>query len=497
MHSMQPFSHAALFRLTAGLIGLQFCWAIQVGYVTKVLLQLGLAQRFVSYAWLAGPIAGILVQPTVGVLSDRCTSRFGRRRPFLFVGSAVTVVCLLLFAFARPIGIALGDSPPDTVGAVSSRGLFIAVFSFWSLDFAINAAQGPLRTLLSDVVPPQQHKLGNSFFALATGVGNFSGSLLGSLPLSRYLPFFSEDVQILYSIAVFVLIATMGCTLLSVEETPLRAADAYARIDEKDDAGSESSNASSPSYSSVDNDNADTSGSMNRLSFLEAAYIAPYPFFRVFLVQCFTWFSWFTMFVFATSWVGAEVFNGQYDAQKGSPERLLYDAGVREGNLGLSLQSVVTIMFSLALPGIMSRTSMQTVYFASHILLGVTLSSTLFLHEKWQGVIAVLLFAVTGFSWAVTMAVPWSVMSEAVSKAAPGRAGIYFTMFNLSQCLPEIVVSLVSEEIERVTGSQAAVLFIGGIASFIGGVLILLLGIGRKEETANCERTLLGEMQVA
>lgn len=453
-----------IFALTSGLIGLQFCWAVQVGYVTKSLLELGLPERFVSYAWLAGPIAGVIVQPIVGVLSDRCTSSYGRRRPYLVLGTISAALCLLLFAYAEQIGQYLGDPSPSSDEHISQRprAMSIAVLAFWMLDFAINAAQGPLRALMADVLPPKQHKLGNSYFALATGLGNCSGSLLGSVPLANWLTIFPDDLQALYFVAAVVLMTCMGVTVFSVKEVPL-GGEGYEQLAQAENG-----------YGGVERVNATT----EQVDFFKAATVAPHPFWETFLVQCFTWFGWFTMFVYATSWVGKDVFKGSFDAAKGTEERELYDAGVRMGNLGIGLQSVLTIISSLILPKLLERWSMGIVFFVSHLLLGSALTLALFLHDKSDAWIATAMLASTGFSWAITMTVPWSLMSEAVAQKAPERAGIYSTMFNLSQCFPEIVVSLVAEEVIRVTGSQAAVLGLGGMMVYIGGALIVLLRLG-------------------
>lgn len=417
-----------------------------MGYVTKSLLELGLSARFVSYAWLAGPIAGVLVQPTVGVLSDRCTARLGRRRPFLIAGTVVTVLSLLIFAYAREIGEALGDLHGVPV---KTRALFVAIVSFWTLDFAINAAQGPLRALLADVLPVEQHAIGNAYFAFATGLGNCLGSLLGSVSLSTYLLVFPHDLAALYTIAVLFLVLTMAVTVVGIKEIPLE-------------------------YSPLRNEQ-----NQQSWSFFKDALVAPSPFFEAFTTQCFSWFGWFTLFVFGTSWVGSEVYNGSFSAAEGTILRKRYDEGVRMGNLGIGLQSVITILCALSLPALMRRTSRQAVYFTASILLACALSATLLLHHRWQAWIAVALFTSTGFAWAVTMTVPWSLMSEAVARAAPEKAGVYFTMFNLSQCLPEIVVSLVAEEVERLLKSQAAVLGLGGASVFLAAVLIIVLRVGK------------------
>lgn len=463
-----PLPRSRILALTSGLVGIQFCWAVQVGYVTKALLELGLPARYVSYAWLAGPIAGVFVQPIVGILSDRCNSRLGRRRPFLIFGSLIAALCILFFAYAAQIGVLLGDSKAEEVDefVTKPRALLVAILAFWALDFAINAAQGPLRALLADVMPTSQHKTGNAYFALATGLGNCFGSLMGSVPLSKWWPIFPDDLQALYTFAALMLLGFMTVTVVFVKEKPLER-DGYELLE--------------GGYGGV----APSQGIEERggMGFFKAATVAPYPFFETFLVQCFSWFGWFTMFVFATSWVGKEVYNGQFDAPKGSKLRELYDAGVRAGNLGIGLQSVLTIVFSLLLPAILERFSMGIVYFVSHLLMGTALCSALLLHHQEQAWIATTLLASTGFSWAVTMTIPWSLMSEAVSKKAPERAGIYFTMFNLSQCFPEIVVSLIAEEVERVTQSQAAVLGLGGMVVYVGGALIVLMRLGmRKSE---------------
>lgn len=437
------------------MIGIQFSWAVQIGYVTKSLLELGLPQTQVSYAWLAGPIAGILVQPLVGLLSDRCTLSLGRRRPFLLLGSIIASFCLLLFAFAAQLGRYLGDPPTGP----QTNALTIAIFAFWALDFAINAAQGPLRALVADVVPPAQHKAANSYFALATGVGNCFGSLFGSVPLSKWLPVFPSDLHALYVIAVVVLLSTTLVTALSVRETPLHAGHARA-----------------PSYDTMEEGAAPAA--QRRVGFFEAGRAAPYPFWTTFLVQCFTWFAWFSMFVFATSWVGAEVFNGSFTAAAGTHDRELYDAGVRLGNLGIALQAVVTIFVSLLLPTLLQRFSVLRVFSISHVILGSALVATVALHQRWQGAIAVLLLAMTGFSWAVTMTVPWSLMSESVATEKPSLAGVYFTMFNLSQCVPEILVSLISGVVVHVTGRQSAMLAIGGAVALAGAGIVLRTGLG-------------------
>lgn len=410
-----------LTPIAIGLSGLQLCWSIQIGYVTKTMLQLGLLPKYTGIVWLAGPIAGILVQPIVGSMSDACTSPLGRRRPFIVGGTLLTCLCLFIFAYAPSLGALLHISP-----------LAVAIAAFWALDFAINGAQAPLRALMADRAPIEQQTLGNSYLAFATGVGNVAGAGLGSLPLARYLPFFASDGQALYVIAIFFLLACVACLCYFVEETPLALSSSagYSSVGREDSASLgmslSSTSAATTASSALDYDRRgeEEEGEDDR-GIIALFFAAPHPFLDVFAVQLCTWAAYFTLFIYATSYVGAEVFQGVSNAAPGTLERDLYDEGVRLGNFALALQALVSMAVSLVVPILVEKFSAQTVMFAAHIMLGAVLSSTLFLHSYGVRYIVVIGFALIGFPWAVTMAVPWGMASAAVLNEVPKKSGQY------------------------------------------------------------------------
>ncbi|KAD7479138.1 hypothetical protein E3N88_02274 [Mikania micrantha] len=63
--------------------GVQFEWALQLSLLTPYVQLIGVPHTCSSFIWLCGPISGMIVQPLVGYYSNSCTSRFGRRRPFI------------------------------------------------------------------------------------------------------------------------------------------------------------------------------------------------------------------------------------------------------------------------------------------------------------------------------------------------------------------------------------------------------------------------------
>lgn len=135
-----------LLRVASVAGGIQFGWALQLSLLTPYVQQLGIPHAWASIIWLCGPLSGLLVQPLVGHLSDRCTSRFGRRRPFILGGALSIIVSVLIIGHAADIGWWFGDTPKHRPWAV---GVF--VFGFWILDVANNVTQGPCRALLGDL----------------------------------------------------------------------------------------------------------------------------------------------------------------------------------------------------------------------------------------------------------------------------------------------------------------------------------------------------------
>lgn len=118
--------------------GVQFGWALQLSLLTPYVQLLGIPHRFASFIWLCGPISGMIVQPVVGYYSDNCSSRFGRRRPFIAAGAALVTIAVFLIGFAADLGHASGD--PLGKGS-KPRAIAVFVVGFWILDVANNMLQ--------------------------------------------------------------------------------------------------------------------------------------------------------------------------------------------------------------------------------------------------------------------------------------------------------------------------------------------------------------------
>jgi MFS family permease len=110
---------------------------------------------------LVGTLIAIVVQPTVGTISDYTRSRWGRRKPFIVIGSILDVVFLF------------GIASSNTV-------LAIAAFMIL-LQFSSNFAQGPFQGYVPDLVPAPQVGLASSLVGLFSVLGNVTGFAIAAL----------------------------------------------------------------------------------------------------------------------------------------------------------------------------------------------------------------------------------------------------------------------------------------------------------------------------
>lgn len=91
-------SRFELIRLSAVVCGIEFCYAAETAFVSPILLQIGLPVMFMTWAWCLPPLIGFFLVPILGSLSDKCHTRFGRRRPFILLYSIGILLGLLLVA---------------------------------------------------------------------------------------------------------------------------------------------------------------------------------------------------------------------------------------------------------------------------------------------------------------------------------------------------------------------------------------------------------------
>ncbi len=416
----------------------QLAWGVQIGRVSPHLREMGLSDRLIGLSWLAGPLSGIIVQPIVGVFSDRCRSSLGRRRPFMIVGTLLVVASLLLFAFSGDLATAFGD-PISPNGAGSKTGLVIALLAFWILDFCINMLQSPTRALIADIVPPEQVAQGNSYFAFANGFGKTVAYVIGAL---------AEDVRTVYGVAaIFMLVFALIPSLLIRSDRP-----------------------AAPEHEDPNRPRRGFFGTVGR-TFSEvgvALRSMPSEFKPVFVVQFFLFVSFMLTFIYVSIYFG-QLNKGNANAPLSSPERLRFQEGVLLANKALVIMSVLSMVIAPFVPLLARKIGTRLYWGGSNLIVGIALICLIFEPSK---PVAVAIVASVGLSLSNAMSIPWSITALALTDGLENQRGLFFAVFNLAQAVPGLFSSFLGSLVVHVTnGNLTAPLVLAGIASVLAGVV--------------------------
>ena len=142
-----------------------------------------------------GLILAMLVQPIAGARSDQFRSRWGKRKPFIALGTLLDVFALIGIAYSK-----------------SLVGIFVG---YIALQVSSNIAHGPMQGLIPDQVPDRQK-------GLASGIKNFMdvfGLITASLLAGRLLTSPDADPTPLFLVVIVFLIVTALITVLTTKET--------------------------------------------------------------------------------------------------------------------------------------------------------------------------------------------------------------------------------------------------------------------------------------
>lgn len=505
--------------------GVQFGWALQLSLLTPYVQTLGIGHAFSSFIWLCGPITGLVVQPCVGIWSDKCTSKYGRRRPFILAGSLMISVAVIIIGFSADIGYLLGDTKEhcSTFKGTRARAAFVFVLGFWMLDLANNTVQGPARALLADLSGPDERNAANAIFATWMAIGNILGFSSGaSGNWHRWFPFLTTracceacgNLKAAFLVAVVFLAFCTLVTLYFAKEVPLNAnasqhlSDSAPLLDDPqgisiDFSKSNPNGNSSPAYTmngeSIDNkrmnhqeprneekgqDFNDAPGAV-MVKLLTSLRHLPHAMHSVLIVTTLTWLSWFPFFLFDTDWMGREVYHG--DPTGDATEVAAYDQGVREGAFGLLLNSVVLLVGSFLIEPMCRKMGTRLVWAVSDFIVFACMASTAMislvsLRSYSQGVqhmigssstkiAALVVFAILGFPLAITYSVPYSV-TAAVTADSGGGQGLAIGVLNLAIVIPQMIVSLGAGPWDALFGGGNVPAFVlAAVAALAAGII--------------------------
>uniref|UniRef100_A0A8C3U8M8 Proton-associated sugar transporter A n=1 Tax=Catharus ustulatus TaxID=91951 RepID=A0A8C3U8M8_CATUS len=451
------------------LFGLEFSYAMETAYVTPVLLQMGLPDQLYGMVWFISPILGFLLQPLLGAWSDRCTSRFGRRRPFILV-LAVALLGLSLMLNGKDIGSALSDTENN-----HKWGIILTICGVVLMDFSADSADNPSHAYMMDVCSPVDQDRGLNIHALLAGLGGGFGYVVGGIHWDKtsFGKAVGGQLRVIYVFTSVVLTIATVLTLVSIPERPLKSSNRKKKVMKSP------SLPLPPSPPFFFEDSVNENSASHNSAQLHASFTSPvspmspltpkYGSFISYFLLLAGWLSFEGMLLFYTDFMGEVVFQGNPKAPHNSDEYQKYNTGVTMGCWGMCIYAFSAAFYS-ALPFPLTR----TLYFVAYLAFGLgtglaTLSRNVY--------VLLSLCATYGILFATLCTLPYSLLCdyyqsrEFVGSQAEGTRrgmGVDISLLSCQYFLAQILVAVAMGPLTAAVGSASSAMYFSSLVSFLG-----------------------------
>jgi maltose/moltooligosaccharide transporter len=413
-------------EMNLGFFGLQFSFGLQQANMGPVYSFLGANEATMPLLWLAGPVTGLIVQPIIGALSDRTTSRLGRRTPYFLVGAMLCSLGLLAMPY--------------------SPTLWVAASLLWILDAANNVTMEPYRAYVSDRLDESQRTAGfltqSAFTGLAQTLSYLAPSLLvwggisADLVDANGIP---EITRIAFLIGAALSISTILWSVFRVRELPLDPAERERMRGEK------------------------LSASAALTDFVGAVRDMPQAMRQLALAMLFQWFAMFAYWQYIVFAIGRSLFD---TADASTPA--FRQATLVTGQAG-AMYNFVAFLAAFAMVPIARRYGAKPVHACAILLAGAAMMA-LPLIQHPTGLILPMIGI--GIGWASLMGNPYVMLAGAIP---PERTGVYMGIFNMFIVVPMMIETLVMPLVYRplLGGDPRHVLVLSGLLMLCAAIATL------------------------
>jgi len=433
-----------IWNISFGFLGIQIGYSLQSSQTSRILSALGADPHHLPLFWLAAPIAGLIVQPIIGMSSDRTWTRFGRRIPFILGGAIVSAIAMF---FMPNSGFVAHIMPPVFFGA--SMLLF--------MDCAFNVSMQPFRSLVGDMVNDKQRNLGYSTQSFLTNVGAVVGSFLpfiltyigiSNIPAEGEMV--APSVIWAFYFGGAALLATVLWTSFRVKEYPPKEYAEYNNITEED--------------------------TKEKSSFIDILKSTPTTMLQLGVVQFFSWFALFILWVYGIGGIAENVWHTT------DPLSAEYnEAGNWNGVLS-GIYSIFAVVFSIVMTKLADKLGRKKVYSFALLMGALGLSSMYIFDDKYMLIISML---GVGIAWAGILAMPYAILSAALPAK---RMGVYMGIFNATITIPQIAAGLCGGLLFKYLAGESsiAMLVIAGISMLFAAISVAFV----KEDHINKDEIL-------
>lgn len=431
--------------MSFGFLGIQFGFALQGGFMSRIFQTLGADKEAIPLLWIAAPLTGLLVQPIIGYLSDRTWHpTLGRRKPYFLIGAILSSI-VLFFVPHSPV-------------------LWMAVGFLWILDASINISMEPFRALVADKLPESQRSYGFVVQTLIIGIGTWIASNLpwmvsqlgvSNSAASGVVPM---SVKVAFAIGAFVFLTSVLFTIFTTSEYPPEDMEAF----EKEKA----------QKSRFVKDIIENIGKM------------PLTMKQLGVIQFFSWFAFFTMWSMANPALTEHVFNTPV------PSEVNYDMLTTAGLQAFDIANTAFQESSNSVGSAMGVYGLASMAFA---LLLTFYTSKKTINRKYVHMISLILggfgflamffatpeslkycFVLIGFAWGSILSMPYAMLSSAVD---PTKMGMFMGIFNMFIVIPQIIAALGGiNYLSNLLGSESInAMLVAGVSLIVAGLCNFLI----------------------
>lgn len=404
----------AILAMPATAMGFALC--VQISALSWILsTKYHLEIDEIGLIWASGPLAGLVMQLLVGLVSDNAWFWGGRRRPFILIGG--TIAALMLICLPNL------DVIQKLFGSESLIPIALAVAT--TLDLAINLGFNPTRSLITDVTPD-----GKARTKGYTWMQTVSGTLgVGAYFLGAYF----GNYTLIYA-GVFIVLAFSIIPVFFIEEPRQLQADT-------------------------------TNAEINALDIQAHTQKAEVnELIKIYLANAFSWIGVQTMFVFMFAYASQMLFNTNdssslTDAQNKQTGQIINYSF-------LILNAVGAILPALVLEPLTKKFGRITVQSTCILIMSIGYGLIF-----WIGTSVTVLYmcmGVVGIGWAAIVSLPFAIMSEKVNKQ---RMGLFMGIFNMSIVIPQLVVSLIIAQFVSTATNKDIIFEISAISLFLSFVM--------------------------
>ena len=431
----RDLSLTQLFNLSFGFFGVQIAYALQSANISRIFATLGADPHQLSFFWILPPLMGMIVQPVIGILSDKTWfgKFFGRRKFYLLIGALIAVAVMILlpnagdFSFEQRVWLGLNSA------------MWFGLMSLMFLDTSINIAMQPFKMMVGDMVNEKQK---GTAYAIQSALCN-AGSVVGYLfpifftwiGIANTAPegVVPDSVKWSFYVGAAILILCSLYTFLVVEEMDPQEYAEFHGLNKKQEQTAEAE---------------ENTGRIVR------------AFITVGLVQFFCWAAFMYMWTYSNGGIAGNCFG--WDGVSAADE-----AFQKAGNwvgVVFCVQAVGSLLWAAFLPKLEHWCGNKGAYAISLIVGAVGFISVMFVHNQY---VLWLSYLLIGAAWAAMLALPFTIITNAISGSK--HMGALLGLFNCTICIPQIVAALCGGLLLKYICAGAQV----GMLAVAGGLLLL------------------------